>query len=152
VAKLFAELVSAGAQPAGHATLDVLRIENARPIWGAELDEDVIPLEADLAERAISETKGCYTGQEVIVRILHRGHVNRHLRGIRLGNQPVPARGTELFQSDGKKVGVITSACVSPQHEETIGLAYVRREIAPPSILRLGRHDGAKVRVITLPF
>jgi folate-binding protein YgfZ len=151
-ASLFQELIAAGAQPAGHATLDVLRIENSRPIWGAELGEDVIPLEAGLAERAISQTKGCYTGQEVIVRILHRGHVNRHLRGVRMGEEPVPARGTELFQADGKKVGVITSACVSPRHAETIGLAYVRREIVPPATVRLGRHDGSEVRVVTLPF
>ncbi|HEX9107692.1 MAG TPA: hypothetical protein VF832_10700, partial [Longimicrobiales bacterium] len=81
VAEVWDALVAAGARPAGHGTLEVLRIEAGRPRWGAELNEGVIPLEAGLKERAISTSKGCYTGQEVIVRILHRGHVNRELRG-----------------------------------------------------------------------
>jgi folate-binding protein YgfZ len=152
-ASMLEELHAAGATPATLGALDVLRIENGRPVWGAELDEEVIPLEADLRARAISETKGCYTGQEVIVRILHRGHVNRHLRGVLLGSQAPPARGTELFQpADGRKVGTITSACVSPRHGQTIGLAYVRREVTLPAALRLARFDGAGVSVVQLPF
>ena len=61
-----------------------------------ELNEDVIPLEAGLRDRAISQTKGCYTGQEVIIRILHRGHVNRHLRGILTRAEQVPAAGAVM--------------------------------------------------------
>jgi folate-binding protein YgfZ len=146
-------LVEAGARPVGYAALDVLRIEAGRPRWGAELDESVIPLEAGLRDRAISQTKGCYTGQEVIIRILHRGHVNRHLRGVKLGDAPAPAAGTELFPPGGEKaVGRITSACHSPLHEQTIALAYVRREVEPPAELRLGAPDGAVARVFELPI
>ncbi|HEY8468606.1 MAG TPA: glycine cleavage T C-terminal barrel domain-containing protein [Longimicrobiales bacterium] len=146
-------LVDAGARPAGHGTLEVLRIEAGRPRWGAELDETVIPLEAGLGDRAISQTKGCYTGQEVIVRILHRGHVNWHLRGLLLGEAAAPARGTVLVRpGEAKPVGRVTSACSSPALGQTIGLGYVRREVEPPAELRLGGPDGAPVRVVALPF
>ncbi len=143
--------VDGGARPAGRAALEVLRIEAGRPRWGAELTNDVIPLEAGLRERAISETKGCYTGQEVIVRILHRGHVNRLLRGFLFGDRAVPAAGTELRRrGEEKVVGTVTSACASPRLGQTIGLGYVRREVEPPAELADPR--GEPVGVVALPF
>jgi folate-binding protein YgfZ len=150
---LWEMLQAGGARPCGHAALEVLRIEAGQPRWGAELDENVIPLEAGLRERAISETKGCYTGQEVIIRILHRGHVNWHLRGLLFGDVSVPAAGTELMRAnDAKVVGRVTSACFSPAHGQAIGLGYVRREIEALAELRLGRSEGPPARVVTLPF
>lgn len=128
--------------------LEIARIEAGEPKWGAELTEDVIPLEAGLRHVAISETKGCYTGQEVIIRILHRGHVNRHLRGIMTGMAEVPAVGAEL-RNEGKPVGRITSAVFSPRFGQAIALAYVRREVAPPASVEL---DGRAVTVVELPF
>jgi tRNA-modifying protein YgfZ len=146
-------LTAAGAVPAGQATLDVLRIEAGRPRWGAELVETTIPLEAGLRERAISESKGCYTGQEVIVRVLHRGHVNWLLRGVLLGDVAVPAAGSALVRDgDGRQVGRITSAAWSPKHGQAIALAYVRREVEPPAAVRLGAVDGPAVTVVALPF
>lgn len=143
----------AGARPVGQSALEVLRIEAGRPRWGAELDETVIPLEAGLRDRAISQTKGCYTGQEVIIRILHRGRVNWHLRGLFLGEAPVPAAGVELFRpGEPKPVGRVTSACLSPLHDQTIGLGYVRREVEPPEVLRLGEPEGPEARVYELPL
>lgn len=144
-------LIAAGARPAGQGALEVLRIEAGRPRWGAELTSETIPLEAGLRQRAISETKGCYTGQEVIVRILHRGHVNWLLRGLRLGDVPTPAPDSPLFSTEGRRVGRLTSACNSPRFGETIGLGYVRREVEPPDELRLGE-DGSPVEVVSLPF
>ncbi|HET9984071.1 MAG TPA: glycine cleavage T C-terminal barrel domain-containing protein [Longimicrobiales bacterium] len=145
-------LVAAGARPAGPGTLEVLRIEAGRPRWGAELDETVLPLEAGLKERAISTTKGCYTGQEVVIRILHRGHVNRHLRGVLLGDAPAPARGAPLVRpADGKVVGTVTAACASPRLGQTIALAYVRREVEPGGAVRVGV-DGDEGRVVEPPF
>jgi folate-binding protein YgfZ len=134
-------------------TLETLRIEAGTPRWGRDLDDATIPLEAGLRARAISETKGCYTGQEVIIRILHRGHVNRHLRGLRLGAAPRPDAGTPLFRADdGKQVGTITSAAASPRYHEGIALGYVRREVEPPATVRLGAVAGPDVTVVTLPF
>lgn len=151
-AALWRALAEAGARPTGHAPLDVLRIEAGVPRWGAELTEETIPLEAGLAH-AISTSKGCYTGQEVIIRILHRGHVNRHLRGVLLGEGASPVPGTALVQPEtGKPVGRITSAAWSPRLDREIALAYVRREVEPPATLSLAEQGGAPVQVIALPF
>ena len=151
--EMWSAALKAGAHPISPETLDVLRIEAGRPVWGRELGDDVIPLEAGLRERAISQTKGCYTGQEVIIRILHRGHVNRHLRGLLLGALEAPPPDTPLFRAeDGKAMGRVTSACISPRLGQTIGMGYVRREIEPPGAVRLGAPDGPEITVVELPF
>jgi tRNA-modifying protein YgfZ len=142
-------LVEAGARPAGQATLDVLRIEAGSP-RGAPSWTRHDPARGRAARRAISETKGCYTGQEVIVRILHRGHVNWLLRGLLLGDAATPPRGAALVrESGGKQVGRITSAAWSPKHAQTIALGYVRREVEPGETLLLEASGGA-VSVVDL--
>jgi tRNA-modifying protein YgfZ len=130
--------------------LEVLRIEAGSPRWGAELTEDVIPLEAGLRHTSISETKGCYTGQEIIIRILHRGHVNRHLRGLLLADAAVPEPGTQLTRGpEAKVVGTITSACASPLLQQTIAMGYVRREVAVGEAVA---YAGGEAIVVELPF
>jgi folate-binding protein YgfZ len=132
-------------------TFDVMRIENSVPMWGVDMDDTTIPLEAGLLERAISTSKGCYTGQEVIIRVLHRGHVNWHLRGLLLGDAQPPARGASLVRpGDTKAVGRVTSAAHSSNFGQTIALAYVRREVEPAAILTL--ENGASAEVVALPF
>ena len=141
-------LLDAGGRPADPEAVDALRVVAGRPRFGRELTGDVIPLEAGLLERAIDQEKGCYTGQEVIVRILHRGHVNRHLRRLEFDGPP-PEPGTELFEPDLEKPrGVVTSTAAN--EAGAIGLGYVRREIEPPAELRLGSPAGAPVRVTAL--
>jgi folate-binding protein YgfZ len=156
-AALWSALREAGARPLGHGAVETLRIEAGRPRFGADLSEDIIPTEAfeaaGLMERAISFNKGCYTGQEVIVRIAHRGHVNRNLRGLRLGDGPAPAAGTRLLNPEtGKDVGFLTSVAWSPLRQETIALGYVRREFGPGARLGVGGMDGATATVTELPF
>lgn len=131
VVGLWKALVGDGARPAGLGVWSTLRVEAARPAYGTDMDEDTIPVEAGIAERAIDHTKGCYTGQEVIVRIRDRGHVNRYLRQLHLGDVPTPPRGTELLAADGsgKVVGAITSAVQSPERGGVLALAYVRRDV-----------------------
>jgi folate-binding protein YgfZ len=144
---------AAGAEPLDDDALETLRIEAGRPRWGADIDENTIPFEAGLRERAISETKGCYTGQEVIVRILHRGHVNWLLRGVLLGDREPPARATALLHpGDQRKIGRITSAARSPALGQTIALAYVRREVEPPAAVLLDGATGSSAGIIALPF
>lgn len=144
-----AALLEAGGRPGDPAALEALRIAAGRPRWGRELTEDVIPLEADLLDRAISQGKGCYTGQEVIVRILHRGHVNRHLRRLEFAG-PLPEPGAKLFEEGNEKArGVVTSAVEN--EAGVLGLGYVRREVEPPAELRVGSPDGDPVRVTALP-
>ncbi|HEU0014872.1 MAG TPA: aminomethyltransferase family protein [Longimicrobium sp.] len=145
----------AGARPVGFGALETLRIEAGRPRYGVDMTEETIPTEAyesaGLLSRAISFTKGCYTGQEVIVRIAHRGHVNRHLRGLLLGDAPTPAPRTPLLHVEtGKEVGWTTSAAESPLLGQTIALGYVRREVEPGSRVRVGA--GAEAEVAQLPF
>lgn len=136
VASLWEEALAAGAKPAGHAVWTTLRVEAGRPVFGTDMDEDTLPPEAGIETRAIDHTKGCYTGQEVIVRIRDRGHVNRKLRRLVLGDMPTPQRGTELYAADGsgKKVGTVTSAVFSPREGGVVALAYVARGVSAVTI------------------
>ena len=142
---VLAALADAGARAVDPEVLEALRVAAGRPRWGTELTEDVIPLEAGLLDRAISQTKGCYTGQEVIVRILHRGHVNRHLRRLEFSDGP-PDPGTRLYEEGNERPrGTVTSAVQNDAG--ALGLGYVRREIEPPAELRAGSPDGPPVAV-----
>lgn len=129
VRALWAALVADGATPAGLGVWATLRVEAGRPVFGTDMDESTLPPEAGIVERAIDQTKGCYTGQEVIVRIRDRGHVNRHLCVLELGDVPAPAKGVELLATDGsgKVVGQLTSVVQSPKLEGVLAMAYVRR-------------------------
>jgi folate-binding protein YgfZ len=154
---LWTALRDAGARPVGFGALETLRIEAGRPRYGIDLTEETIPTEAyesaGLMARAISFNKGCYTGQEVIVRIAHRGHVNRHLRGVRLGDSPAPAPRTPFIHSEtGKDVGWVTSAAFSPRLGETVALGYLRREVQPGMQVRIGDAAGPVAEVVELPF
>ncbi len=132
VAALWSRLVEEGVTPAGLGVWTTLRVEAGRPAFGIDMDDTTIPVEAGIHERAIDYGKGCYTGQEVIVRIRDRGQVNRHLRLLELGEGPTPAAGAELHAPGGesaKPVGFVTSAVDSPRRGGVIALAYVRRGI-----------------------
>lgn len=132
VSALWKALVKDGGRPAGLGVWSTLRVEAGRPVFGLDMDDGTLPPEAGIVERAIDQTKGCYTGQEIIVRIRDRGHVNKALRRLELGDVPAPARGTELLAPDGsgKVVGEIRSAVQSPRFGGTIALAYIRRGVA----------------------
>jgi folate-binding protein YgfZ len=137
VEALWEALVHGGARPAGLGVWSVLRVEAGRPAFGTDMDESTIPIEAGIHDRAIDHAKGCYTGQEVIVRIRDRGHVNRHLRQLMLGDVPVPRPGAELFVGgDDRPVGHVTSAVRSPRFGQTVALGYVRRGVEGAVTLR----------------
>jgi len=137
----------AGLVEAGPEALEILRIEAGVPLLGRELDEEVLPAEARL-EPAVSTTKGCYTGQEVVARMASRGRVSHLLVGLRFdGPEPV-AVGTGL-EHEARSVGEITSACVSPA-AGSIALGFVRSAHAEPGTpLRAG---GRVAKVAPLPF
>jgi folate-binding protein YgfZ len=140
-----AALLDAGAVEIDEAAADVLRVERGRPRYGVDLDDSVIPQEAGLNERAVSFTKGCYVGQETVARLHYRGKPNRHLRGLRLGEQVQP--GTELRLGE-REVGRLTSVAASPRFG-AVGLALVRREAQPGDVLDAG---GVAAEVVDLPF
>jgi tRNA-modifying protein YgfZ len=128
-----AQLLAAGAVAASAETYDTLRIEAARPRFGVDMTTETIPLEAGIEDRAISFTKGCYVGQEVIIRVMHRGHgrVARRLVSIALPSGNVPAQGDGIFVGD-RRVGEITSATESPRLGSALALGYVQRDFAAP--------------------
>jgi folate-binding protein YgfZ len=125
---LWQALVVAGARPVGVTAVDVLRVESGAPSPGHDVDDSVLLPEIPSAA-LVSHTKGCYIGQEVVVRIRDRGHVNRRLTGLTLEGDVVPAPGSALL-ADGKNVGRVTSAVRSLTLGRPIALAFVRREYA----------------------
>ncbi|HEU4714125.1 MAG TPA: glycine cleavage T C-terminal barrel domain-containing protein [Pyrinomonadaceae bacterium] len=140
------KLIAAGAEPVSPETFEILRIEAGIPRHGVDMDETNVVLETNLDD-AISYTKGCYVGQEIIVRIKHRGHVAKKLTGLKF-EQPVEAGAT--ITSDGKDIGRITSVTYSPKLESTIALGYVRYEYLPAgTTVRAGDVAGT---VTDLPF
>ncbi len=156
-AELGRALAAAGAADLDPATYDLLRVEAGRPAFPADLDHDTIPLEAGIEDRAISMTKGCYIGQEVIVRILHRGkgRVARRLVGLCFeADSAPPPIGAVLAAADGQAAGAVTSAGWSPALGRGIALGYVKRELAAPGT-RVVAADGEQrlpAVVTTRPF
>jgi folate-binding protein YgfZ len=151
VSKLLEGLRAGGADPLSDSAREILRVEAGRPVFGRDMDERTIPVEAGIHRRAIDDGKGCYVGQEVIIRIRDRGHVNRRLRGLLMGGGPVPESGTELYREDREKaVGWVTTALYSPRLRENAGFGYVRRGVEGQEVIRLGAPDGPAVRIRTL--
>ncbi len=136
-----------GLVEAGAEVLEILRVEAGVPKLGAELDQEVLPAEARL-ERAVSHTKGCYTGQEVVARMHSRGRVGHLLVGLRLEGPAAGEVGAEV-QVEGRKTGEVTSACVSPS-AGSIALAFVRAQHAEPGTLVSA--GGRPAQVAELPF
>ena len=110
-------------------TLDVVRIEAGRPAFLVDMDEHTIPLEAGLEGRAISFTKGCYVGQEIIVRVTQRGggRVARKLVGLRFRSLELP-KANDVIRANGREIGRVTSAARSPRLGVALALGYVHRD------------------------
>jgi aminomethyltransferase len=136
----------------GRETLEVLRIEAGVPLFGHDMTDDTMPVEANL-EHAISYTKGCYIGQEVIARLEARGHVNRKLVGLLLTGAELPASGTTIVAAN-RDVGWITSVTYSPARQQNIALGYVRREVwTPGTVLEIASQESTLgATVVELPF
>ena len=152
--KLIAAAKLIGGRACGWDAFDMTRIEAGVPRFGVDMDESNIPLECGIEARAVSYSKGCYIGQEVINRIHSIGHVNKELRGLRLadGSKKLPAKGDKLFHG-GKEVGYVTSVVKSAAFDANIALGYVRREAnAPGTELMLHGTEEAKVVIVELPF
>jgi tRNA-modifying protein YgfZ len=150
-AVLTAALASGGVPELDAATADALRIEAGVPRFHRDMDEETIPLEAGIESRAISFTKGCYVGQEVVIRVLHRGHgrVARKLVGVTLAGVEAPARHTKIYTGE-REIGEVTSSTVSPALHRPIALAYVHRDfVADGTPVTI---DGVAGEVSALPF
>ncbi len=146
-----AELERAGAVRASAGDLDVIRIERGVPRAGVDFGEEHFPQETGLEEWAVSYTKGCYIGQEVVARIHYRGKVNHTLRGLRASVGAAPVSPGALTDRDGEPAGSLTSAAWSPVHGRAVGLAILHRKWAAPGT-RLRTGSGAELEVVELPF
>jgi folate-binding protein YgfZ len=144
-----------GAVPSGWLAFETARVEAGIPRFGADMDESTLPLESGIEARAVSYSKGCYVGQEIINRIHTIGHVNRQLAGLRFADplQTLPAKGEKLFHA-GKQAGHVTSAVQSFALNTPIALGYVRREVNRIGTeLTLGSGDQECTATIAeLPF
>ena len=123
-------LEEAGAVRVGPDLLEAARIEAGYPVFGVDMTIETIPLEAGIENRAISLSKGCYVGQEVIIRVLHRGHGRVAKRLVGLDIDGDVAAGAQIVSAE-RAIGVITSAARSPRLG-TIALSYVHRDFVAP--------------------
>lgn len=129
------------------------RVGAGWPAMGAELDEKTIPGETGMVPLAVSFTKGCYTGQELVARIDSRGgNVPRRLRGIVVQGVVLPPEGT-IVHAGGKDAGTLTSVAWSPRLGAPVALAYVRRAVEPPADVELRWEGGAALaQVLAVPL
>lgn len=131
-------LIGAGASLCGQEVAEILRIEAGIPRFGIDMDETKVVTETNLDD-AVSFTKGCYIGQEIIARIKYRGHVAKKLTGLLLEQKVALESGAKLLSSDDdKEIGSVTSATISPRLNQTIALGYVKYDYLEP---------GTKVRI-----
>ncbi len=140
-------LAKTGARPVGRSALELLRIASGLPDYNRDIHERDLPQETN-QDRALSFTKGCYIGQEIVERIRSRGAVHRNFAGFSVSGSLPPA-GTKI-QAEGKEVGEVTSGAILPNrdHDLPVALGYLRREAASKELSA----GEAKLQVASLPF
>lgn len=146
-------LNNAGARPVGYDALEMLRIEAGLPRYGVDMDDTNVVTETTLDD-AVSYTKGCYVGQEIIARIKYRGHVAKKLSGIAF-EQAVKVEANAIIRSlDDKDIGRISSKTYSPHLGRTIALGHLKYDyLTPGTEVKIGTGDEEFVAQVTeLPF
>lgn len=153
--KLIAAARKHGGRACGWTALETARIEAGIPRFGADMDESNLAPEAGIESRAISYSKGCYIGQEVIARIRTYGQVAKSLRGLRFDEScpSLPNHGDKLFH-EAKEVGNVTSSTISPRLKTGIALGYVRKEANTfgTELTCKGGWGECRARIVELPF
>jgi len=118
-------LTDAGALEVSDDAVEILRIEAGIPRYGIDVDSTTVVNETNF-DHSISFTKGCYTGQEIIIRIKHRGHVAKKLTGIIFPNEPFEIDDLKVYSEDGQEAGRVTSWVISPHLGYTAAMAYIK--------------------------
>ncbi len=144
-----------GLKPVGKSTLETVRIEAGVPRLGPDINERIVPPEANLEGIAFSLSKGCYPGQEVVARMDTYGSVKRRLVGLVIeGNEKdLPEAGAKLF-SGTREVGWVSSSTFSPLLQKPIALGFPLRDFAKPDTQLELEIQARRVpaRVSSLPF
>jgi len=142
---LLEKLGEAGVPAVGFEALEALRVERGLPRFGLDYGPDNFPQETG-REEAVSYTKGCYLGQEVVARIHYRGGVQKMLRGLVFDGEAPPEPGAALL-ADGREAGTVTSVVRSPALGRMVGLTILhRRAAAPGTRLEVAGGGSAEVR------
>ena len=151
--QLRVSLIHAGAQLFSSGVAETLRIEAGIPRFGIDMDETRVVTETNLDD-AVSFTKGCYLGQEIIARIKYRGHVAKKLTGVRMEQDMALENGAKILSTDGKEIGGVTSSAVSPRLKYTIALAYVKYDYLEPGtqVKIISAKEELPATVTDLPF
>jgi len=145
-ARLAAEAGKLGGVVGDEAGLEALRIERGLPRFGVEVDATLYPQEASLEKLAVSFSKGCYLGQEVVYMLENRGHVKRKLVPLDVDGEALPEKGAAVSTPAGEAIGEIRSAARGPLTHKTVAIAMVKWAHAKPETeLRIGDR-AARVR------
>lgn len=135
----------------GEEALNILRVEAGIPRYGIDFTEDNLLLEVGI-EDAVSFTKGCYLGQEVVERIRSRGHVNKRLSGLLLDGER-PAKSGDVIEAASKQIGAVTSSVFSPALKRAIALGYLIKDFwAPGGEVLIKSDTPRRASVTPLPF
>ena len=149
-------LVGAGARPAGQEALEILRVEAGVPRYGVDASDANVVLEVVDEAEAVSYTKGCYAGQEIIARIHWRGHVAKRLTGVIFDRDAEPPSDARLRDcAAGREAGRITSSVYSPRLRRRVALALVKYDfLAPGTELKIfsGDAEVCSAHVADLPL
>lgn len=117
-------------RPIGWLAYNTARIEAGYPLYHIDFGSDSLPAETSLLDQAVSFTKGCYLGQEIVARMQHLGHPKRVLVGIRCADDRLPIAGAQVMEAGGTQgnvIGAVTSSTLSPMLGSiAIGFASVK--------------------------
>lgn len=153
-AQLWEALTQAGARPVGFDAFEVLRVEAGEPRYGVDVNDANVVLEAGREDEAVSYTKGCYIGQEIIARIHWRGHVAKRLAGLVLADERELEAGAKVRSPDGREIGRITSTVFSPHLGRRIALAILKYDYLQPGteVSVVAGEEERAAQVASLPF
>jgi aminomethyltransferase len=142
-------------RPAGWAAFNATRVEGGRSIFGIDFDDTILPHETGQIARAVSFTKGCYLGQEIVARMQARGQFAKQLVGIKMVDDNLPIAGSIIYDGNDNQIGGITSSTISPVLSNVaICLGFVKKAfVQVGSVLTIpAEGQMRKGSVAELPF
>ena len=140
-----------GIRPVGSQAREALRMEAGIAKAGPDLNEEIVPPEANLQDKAFSLSKGCYPGQEVVARMDTYGSVRRHLVGLVVKGAVVPPKGAKLF-TRGREVGWVSSAALSPALKAPIAFGFPLRDFSAAGTILSIETDGTRYEATVQPL